>query len=262
MIRKTIPLLLLLAGLAYAPMGLADTASATGGTQGSLSNNVGFETEDYGLSNTVYNSYYSGSNQSSTTFSFTISGLTLPGGSALSGATLNLSGSSSSTGGSSYVQSYGAVDSGYYYYYNCGFFGDSTCYRFISYGYSAATVYADGFNGDTFNSIRSGALTVNIGQGSGNFDLLALGFGPEILAGDSFTITGTDYQDTYFDGWGYTGSNANTYSVLGSSGGFSANGALTADYSYNPTPEPASFLLFGTGLLAVMVILRRKTSLS
>jgi hypothetical protein len=92
-------------------------------------------------------------------------------------------------------------------------------------------------------------MTVGIGGSVGSFDLLALGFGPELLDGDAITLNG---QASLTTGIGIinSGFNANTQFRIDQSASFGASGSLTENLVSN-TPEPSTLPLLATGLLAM-----------
>lgn len=150
--------------------------------------------------------------------------------------------------------------------YRCGLF--STCYYeapVYGYGYGGyASIYAG-------NSIGTGDVSfgdsahIALGAPSGSVDLLALGFGSDLLAGPiivSASGSGSMYADVY--NWGYQGE-AYYYPGLVSNT-FIATATLDLTYSARtftadiptPTPEPASMLLIGSGVALLAGVLQRK----
>ena len=234
---------------------LAESRSSSGSSSTTLSGSTTFFSENYSLSSGIAEAFFQSSPAASGSFSFVLPSMgTIVG--TLTSATVDLT-QSGPTGGSASasVSSYGAVTSTYTYSYscgcyscNCGWGGCSTCcntcYGTGYYGYSPQNGLFAQNSSLSFSQISAGGLTKNLPSGGGVVNLLALGFGPEIQAGDSFTVTGTRYLNLGFGGFSSTGSNAYTYTAVSGINDLTASGTLDASF-INPVPEPAGVLLLG-----------------
>jgi hypothetical protein len=159
--------------------------------------------------------------------------------------------------------SYGAVDFGYSYIayytsYSCGFF--QTCYQPV-YGYHYNSYSAPGYSvtgtlNGTFASVTSPDNSASLGsQNGGSIDLLAAGFGSDLAAGDSLTLSGnaTSNLNFFYDYNGY-----NAYSTANMSANLNATpeATLNIDYTTAPadptnTPEPGSLAMLSIGMIGL-----------
>jgi hypothetical protein len=89
-------------------------------------------------------------------------------------------------------------------------------------------------------------LTFQVGS-----NILGSGFSASTTSG-----TWTEFTDTYFSG----SDTSETLEIIDTNTGFEGNDFALDDISYSPTPEPASMLLFGTGVLGIAGFLRRASS--
>lgn len=262
---------LLLVGGSVIPA-LADSESSVGSDSTTENGSVDFYADDYGLSSTIANDYFLASSSFSQAFSFNLPSLGASAG-ILDSATLDLSTSGSTSGAvPSSIYSSGAVDPGYYYTYqyacgtyacNCGWFGCDTCTEyctgsaFQSYSWNAPSPSFTQSASASFSTITaSDGTTESLPANGGLIDLIALGLGPEVLAGDSFTVTGTRTLQLFNVGFFDSGYNGYSYSSVSGQNAITASGTLDAEFS--TVPEPASVLLFGS-LLCVAFWMRRKT---
>lgn len=185
------------------------------------------------------------------------SSLGLPVGAQLLDATLTLS-----IGASPAVSS-SRSETDYQYTYT------ASCYSAYYNSYYQCTQTGTGYGGSAsigsgqeayFTNVTDGTATAAIHAGSN--DLLAMGFGPSLLAGNTLSVSGLAglaLTDSIFS-YGY---DADTlYSVSGSDP-FNASGTLTVDYRL-PTaaPEPGSAILLLTGLVIAFSAFGRRANRS
>lgn len=238
---------------AASPTTIISTALTTIGLNPSAnvySNNYGANS-GYGsyISSDGYN-WYSYPNGS---FNLTVPGVTLPAGSILDSATLTFSFPTASAPGSFYTTYLSPVDATYTYYYSCGFGGFSTCSGTGYNSYSAPSYSVTGEEYGGFTSVVSAHGSQSL-SGSGSVNLLP-SFSSDLLAGNALTLSGTSgaYLSWYYTYYGYNGySDSYLYSTVNTSP------AATLTVQYSTTPEPATFILFGTGLLLFGGILRKR----
>lgn len=233
------------------------TIASTAFTTVSLNPYASVYSNNYGA-NGGYGGYissegYNWTNFPSATFSLTVPGVTVPAGSILDSATLTFSFPSASAPGSFYTTYLSAVNPTYTYTYSCGFFGDSTCYGtgYNSYNPPSYSVTGEEYGGFTSVVSTHGSQSLS---GSGSINLLT-SFSSDLLAGNALTLSGTSgaYLSWYYTYYGYNGySDSYLYSTVNTS----PSATLTVQYS--TTPEPATFILFGTGLLLFGGILRKR----
>lgn len=234
--RKTLYLALFVS-LACAPSLFADAVqTSSSGTSGFQSNVSDFFTVSGFNGGIVNDGFNGGMTFSQVPFSFTIPGIDATGN-TVAAASLSLNSGGSVVGEGISVLSVTPVQA------SCGFFAGACNFA------QSQIAASGGFENTMFTSIQSGAMTANISGAGGNFDLLALGFGPQLLAGDAVTVNGEASLQTSI-GVVNSGFNANTQFRIDQSGSFSANGLLTENL-VSDTPEPATFPLLATGLLAI-----------
>jgi hypothetical protein len=148
--------------------------------------------------------------------------------------------------------------------------GTCTSSGYVVVGYSP--VYSTGrggyanFTADSYtniNTISTSTKSVSVCCG-GTYDLLAMGFGSDLVDGNPFVIDATTFlgiQYGIFD----SGYMATTDYTADASRVSSISGILTFDYTtpvittdVDPVPEPASLALFGLGLTMVAGRLKKK----
>jgi hypothetical protein len=100
----------------------------------------------------------------------------------------------------------------------------------------------------TFSLISGSFLAPSSAGPAGIDDLLALGFGPDLLAGVPITVFGSGSL-TFFAVFVVPGTNSLTTFDVGASAIQVALAELSVTYA--PIPEPASLILLGTGLVAL-----------
>jgi hypothetical protein len=240
--------------LAFAPGVLADTiVNASNSTSGSGSNAPGYFTVSVPKSSLFQSSGCTSGTCFSPTFipfSIAFSGTNLTGNS-LTSAVLNL-GSGGAANTQDVISSVSPVSAS-----GCGPLGLDAC------PFAASQFTLTGSETTTFDSIHSGGLTLaGIAQSNGNFDLFALGFGPQLLAGNDVVVTGHAAFELNSFTLADPGFNAFTQHQFTTAGTFQAGGTLTESFTPTPppipTPEPSSLSLLCTGLLAGLATVVRK----
>ena len=254
-----------LSGVAYADS-LTSTGSTTVNVSASLavtSNNCALSTSICGQSSTPGN-YLNA-------FSITVPGLALPTGSTIIGATLAFSFPGTSSQGGYSITSQSAVDWGYQYfaynyYYSCGW--DYTCsypvYNNYYYPSNAPSYSVLGTLNGTFTSLNSPNTSSSLFfPNGGTLDLLSLGFGSDLAAGDSLVISGLANSNVNFL-YNSTGYNANSTANLFANLSGAPQATLEIDYtsdsaSNDPTstPEPGTLMMLGAGLAALVGFAKR-----
>lgn len=150
-------------------------------------------------------------------FSITVPGITLPTGATITGATLSYNFAPTSGAGGFSTTSLSEVSWGYSYYagtVSCGFLCNEPVYDNYYYSYYGPSYNVSGNLSGSFTSISSPDGSSSLfSTSSGTLDLLALGFGSDLAAGDSLSLTGIADSDLNF-GLYSTGFNANTTSNL------------------------------------------------
>lgn len=215
--------------------------------------------------NSGYGSGFSGVTNELSPLKISFGSLNLPSNSTLTSVLLELSGA---TNGSSPVStSYSDSVSSYptyayedvivgYYEYECGFlcWGYAPEYQWeyvqtgTAQGYGGSASFSSQ-NSSAFSSIKVGGTTVSVPNSGGNFDLLALGFGSDLLGGGSIDVYGTSSLSLGYAIQNYGYYSSTTYTAAGS---FTPDlqAELVATYNTaDPAPEPSSWLLMGCGLI-------------
>lgn len=241
---------------------LADS-STSGSDATVLNGSATFYASDGSLSTAIDQASFTTNNSFSQAFSFVLPSMG-PIGDTLDSAMLNLTSSGVTSPPTSNPSSFGAVDPGYYYTYsyvcgsyscNCGWGGCDTCYDYCSgtafqpYSFTVPSPIFGQNVSLTISQISSGGLTENLPAGGGVVDLLALGFGSEIQAGDSFTVTGT--RSLSLDLTGYNSTGGNGYGYFNVSGGNDLTASGVLDVQIADAPEPAAVLLLATAAALV-----------
>ena len=251
--------------LAVAPISLsADplTFSSSGSTYTSAGVGYTFSVDNYlGSYGVSYESISSGSDSAYQNFSFTVDLPSLAGGSVLD-ASLNLSADEDS-GAEGYGVNSGSQGSYYEYTYSygCGFFDEDTCYQDV-YGNSWQEAEANfsGTSSAVIDSVTDGTNTWSGSISDGSLDLVALGFGNDLLSGNVLTISG--YRDVN-SGIDLYNSGFNSYSNFNvdynGSGSESATLTMDADDPATGVPEPATISLMVVGLAGLWKQRRRRS---
>jgi hypothetical protein len=254
--------------LSFSSLAYGDSLSSSGSSSVSVTAALNWTSNNCAASYSICSSNLNSSSFPSPTFSVTVPGLTLPSNTVITDATLSFNFANTSTAGGYSFASYSAVDPGYYYTvsypYSCGF---STCYNYSTYYYSytsSAPSYSVTGNLDgTFASVSSPDNTASLGnQNGGSLDLLAAGFGSDLAAGDSLTLSGNATSSLNFL-YTYDGYNANSTVNMSANLTATPQATLTIDYASIPdpdpsdTPEPGSFAMLGLGIIGLGAMRKR-----
>lgn len=246
---RSILFALLLLVLSPAPRALAGTITSTGSLSISLSPNDYYYSDNYALSSSIYYSGYGSVYSPTVGFTLAIPGVSLPPGSTIQSATLSFLFPSSAVGGGMITTYLSPVDA--YSTYSCGFF--STCYTY--YPYDAPTYNVTGFEYGSFSSVMSPHDSSGIANLSGGtLNLLSLGFGPDLLAGDGLMLSGnaSAYSSFYYTSFGY-----NAYSTTYLYSNTFSDPYATLDIQYR-TAEPGTLILLGISLFGIAAFAARE----
>jgi len=241
----------------------ADSVTSNGFLIVGLSPTAQVTTENCGASYGVCGSS-SQSTEPVSTFALSVPGVSIPTGSTITGASLTFSLPSATASGGFSVVSVNIVDRGYGYEVEvCPF----TCYEeyeYYNYGYSSPSYSVWGTISGAFTSLNSPDNSASLSGNGETLDLLALGFGSDLAAGDSLTLSGTTSSTI---GWNtYPGYNSNSISDLFASPGTTVGANLEVDYTTGTTdsdptstPEPGTLNMIGAGLLGLVVLAKRSS---
>jgi hypothetical protein len=260
----------LVAAFCLSGVASADSLTSTDSATVNVSESLTVTSNNCALSSSVcYQSSTSGNSTSA--FSITVPGLTLPSGSTITGASLAFSFPGATSQGGYSISSASPVVATYQYYvgegsYSCGFL--STCYYPIYdtgyYSYNPASYGVTGSLNGTFTSLASTDTSSSLfDPNSGTLDLLALGFGSDLAAGDSLVLSGVADSNLNFT---YNSTGYNAYSVASLFANLSSAPQATLEIDYTsdppndptPTPEPGTWMMLGVGLLALGGFARRR----
>jgi len=255
--------------LSFSSIAYGDSIYSSGSSSISVTATLSWTSNNCAVSSSICGTNLNSSNFPNPAFTVTIPGVTLPSNTVITDATLSFSFANSSAPGGYSLTTYNAVDPGYWYTvehsYSCGFF--STCYDYYneyqSYSYAPPTYSVTGSLTGTFASVASPDNTASLGnQNGGSLDLLAAGFGSDLGAGDSLTLSGNASSDLFFL-YTYDGFNANSTADMSANLDATPEATLNIDYTTVPdptdAPEPSSFAMLGVGILGLGVI-RKKAS--
>lgn len=175
-----------------------------------------------------------------------------------SGTASNGSANASATGGS--AGSY--VTGSYPIYCCCDSFGGSyqcgTGYNY-SNSYTLASASFNGSNDAVLTGISDGTTSVSLSSTGGVFDLASLGFGNDLLAGGSLTLTGYREVSSSLLNISYPGFNALTNFGVSYNGSGSESGTLNLDGT-PAVPEPRWGVMMLAGIAVSLAFVRRKRS--
>ena len=252
----------------------ADTVTYTNSASTTL--NVGGTLSLDGYNNS---STFSGTQNSSDNLLFQVGPPSLPAGSSLTSALLTLSGAATNIAPvptpppsqqiGEYVSGSTPVYTNEFVSYPCGLFNSETCYTYELVQTGSTPIYSSGTSGlasfsslssATFTTLQIGGTTVVLPSSGGIVDLLSLGLGPDLLAGDTLTVNGTatlNLNSSVLSNGYYS---TTVYSASASSNP-DLTGTLDLTYSADSVPEPASSLLAAVGLFAVALSARKLRTL-
>jgi hypothetical protein len=212
-------------------------------------------------------SSYAGTTFASSPFQISLTGLNLPSNATLTSAVLELSGAG--MGNPPVATNYNATVSTYpiyqeeyvqtgSYQYECGFLSWCTepiynwewVYTGTGIGSGGSATFTSSAS-TVFSSIQLGSDTETVPGSGGQVDLLALGLGNDLLAGDSIAVNGTSSLQLGYSIQNYGNYSNTTYGVSSSYFG-DLQTELIATYVV-PAPEPASLGLMACALAALFV---------
>lgn len=248
----------------------ADSLTSTGSATVNVSASLTVTSNNCATSSSIcYQSATSGNSTSA--FGITVPGITLPTGSTITGASLAFSFPGTTSQGGYSITSASPVVTSYQYYagegsYSCGFL--STCYYPIYYTeyypYNPPSYAVNGSLNGTFTSLASTDTSSSLfDPTSGTLDLLALGFGSDLAAGDSLVLSGVADSNLTF-GYTNTGYNAYSTAILSANLSGAPQATLEIDYTTDPltdptsTPEPGTWMMLGISLLTVGGFAKRR----
>lgn len=207
-----------------------------------LGSGASLYTANCGYSSSVCNTNFAYIDNVPADFSLTIPGVALPDDSTITSATLTTDFPDNSAPVSECCGAGGPAE--------CGFGGCSYTYPDLFAFFTASGYFSEATSPDNSASLGDSP--------TGTYDLLALGFGADIAAGDAITLSGV--ADTTFGPWGYNSTGYNSYFYVQFDNTATGNPVATLDVEYSSTPEPGTLFMLGTGLLGLGATFRRRIS--